>query len=444
MPNEEKYVPKPNIDLYDPSKTTKQDNTLAGLTSADYFPEAADFGKSKYDNPNMSNLYLQNGDYNDLRGEKQSGLGQLGLGVLRAAGKATIEIAKTPAYLYSLGEYTLDNGASKIAGLNGQEYKGISLDKALDNSMLNYLEGLDNDMKENLPVYKSYKSGKGGLMDNITSTSFWASEGAEGVGYMLGMLAPGAALKAVNMAGKISKLGIGVTAANNIELGSMTMINTAVESLAEAKGVGDRLRKELNENPIDPVTGQEYTQEQKDIKIADASRNTFNANLGILLIPNLIMNKALLGRFGKDKSVLDRFRDPITGKLGGLQARKTLKEYGKIVLKMSTSEGFEEGAQTTVENYEVNHALGKDNRDFIEGVAHEALNTLNTTEGQKAIFLGAFLGSVAGGAGVAGAEAAVATTGTTLLGIVGPVVAVIGGLWALYWAFDKATTDFES
>lgn len=363
-----------NLDLYNPENKPENTSPLKDLKSSTYYGNASDFGKSSYDNPNISNLDLESGDYKYIRGEKQPGLIQLGAGILRAGGKATIEALKTPAYLYSLGEWTAKNAAGE----------NFTLDKALDNVVLNKLQNVDDSFKEKLaPVYQSYQAGKGSFLEQVFTTSFIANEGADGVGYLIGMLAPGAALKAAGMASKVAKIGgiIGKQA-SNIELGTQTLINTSVEALAESKGVIERLQNE----GVDPS------------KIADAARETFVSNMGVLLIPNLIMNKNLLGRFNKEKGLLDNFKDA-SGNLVSdpVTKNKMLREYAKAIGINTLSEGFvEEGGQTSIENYEVNKAKGLTNNNWVRGVASEYLNTLSTIEGKKSILLGGLLGSIAG------------------------------------------------
>jgi len=334
------------------------------------------FGNSEYDDKNLNSEFVKSGDYQYLRGEKQSGLGQIGLGVLRAASKAAVEIGKTPAYLYSLGEWSLDN-ISKGG-------KGVTLDQALDNAWLNTLESLDDSIKNEIPVYHSYKSGKGGILDNIASTSFWSSEGADGVGYLLGLIFPGAALKGLNLASKISKLGVGVELSKDIELGTLTLLNSSVEALAEAKGVADRLKAE----------GASPEQ------IAEACKATFYANIALLVLPNAIMNKNLLGRFKADKSILDEFKDA-SGKLmeNPVIKKDALKQYSKSIFGSALPEGVEGGGQTSIENYEVAKATGKTDLGFIKGVANEFLTTMNTTEGLKSVVLDLVLGSFGGAVG---------------------------------------------
>lgn len=411
MPENPKYTPKFNLDAYNPESKESTPNYLSGEQASSFHPGATDFGKSGYDDPsNTSNADLDNGDYKYIRGEKQNGLAQVGLGVLRAVSKAGVEAVKTPGYLYGLGEWYTRNVA-------GQDY---TLDKALDNAYINALEDADDWIKEDLmPVHQSYKAGKGSFIDQVLTTSFVGREVADGVGYLLGMMAPGALISKAGLAVKLSKMGLGANGAalgaagkasklaSNVELGTQTLINSSVEALAEAKGVSDRLKQQFddilnpmspNYNPINPDTNQEWTEEEKATAIADATKDTFTANMGVLLIPNLIMNKALLGRFSADKSALAAFRDPATKLLvDNPIARKSLGlQIAKAAGIGIISEGFfEEGGQSSIENYEVAKAMGKTDKGFIEGVASEYINTLSTTEGRKAILLGAILGGVA-------------------------------------------------
>jgi len=376
-------------------------------TSKPYFAEIGDtdFGQSDYDKTSPTSLEtIRSGDYQYNRGEQQSGLAQLGLGVLRVGAKALVETAKTPGYLSALGEAT---------------FTDKTLAESLDNAYLNGLEGLEKTYKGAMPVYKSYKSGKGGLVDNFFSTSFWASEGADGLGYMVGMFAPGAALKGINLAAKAEKLLLKVGVKNalkasslgeKVELGTQTLLNTFVESGAESKGVADRGRsvfKDIlnpespNYNPINPATGKDWTKEEVDSAIADGTRSTFLLNAFVLLGPNLIMNKNLLSRFNKDKSVLDKFKD-IDGNLmaNPIIKKQFVKDYAKKVGIGIGSEGFfEEGSQSSIENYEIKRLTGQTTDGLIKGLIDEYGNTLTTLEGQKSILLGSVLGGLGGVAG---------------------------------------------
>ena len=363
----------------------------------------SDFGNSKYDFEKPWSVdEIQSDEYKLYRGEAQNGFAQLGLGLLRATGKALLEGVKTPGYLYALGDAMRP---------------GVTLDQALDNSFIKAFEGVEESMKEAMPVYQSYKSGRGGLVDNLFSTSFWGSEGADGVGYMAGLFIPGAGIKALGMAGKIAKLSRGTKILGGAEkigemaeLGTITLVNTIAEAGAEAKGLADNLKIQFrdrlnpdspNYNPINPSTGQVWTEKEISEAIADRSRSLFTENFGILLGPNLLMNKFLLGRFAKDKKFLDTFRNA-NGDLIANPAvkRKLLGEYAKKVGIGLGSEGFfEEGSQFALENYERSKAFNETDKGLLEGYISEYYKGLSNIDGQKSIALGAILGGFGGAIG---------------------------------------------
>ncbi len=347
-----------------------------------------DFGESKYDADSLSSKYITSGDYNDIRGLKQTSIDQIANAIPRLASKVGTEVLKTPGYLYALGEAGLTNS---------------TLAESLDNAYLNGLQYFDDKTKEAFPEYKPKSVRLGNLWDNITSLPFYMDEGVDGLGYLLSMTVPGAGLKAAGIAGKVAKLPFLTTAmANNIELGTATVLNTVLESSAEAKGIADNLTQTFEGKigkEINPNTGQVWTVEEAKIATAEATKNSMLMNLGLLLVPNMIMNKNLLGRFNTSKTVLDGFKDA-TGRfvLNNPIAKKgALKDYLLASGEAIASEGFmEEAGQTTVENYNKKVALNQFNGSIWEGLAKEYVNTLTTTEGQKSILLGALMGAPGG------------------------------------------------
>lgn len=94
----------------------------------------SDFGNSKYDFEKPWSVdEIQSDEYKLYRGEAQNGFAQLGLGLLRATGKALLEGVKTPGYLYALGDAMRP---------------GVTLDQALDNSFIKAFEGVEESMKK--------------------------------------------------------------------------------------------------------------------------------------------------------------------------------------------------------------------------------------------------------------------------------------------------------
>lgn len=368
--------PNLNLNLYTSNNSKERNKSLDYLQASDYLGEAPDFGKSVYDNPLTPRQDIQSGDYKYLRGEQQNAMLQTGAGILRIGAKMGIEMAKTPAYLYSLGEWSLDN--IKEGG------KGMSLADALDNSMLKVLDNVEESYKEALPVYQSYKAGKGGLWDNIMSTSFWTSEGADGVGYLLGMMGTSGLIGTAKLGSKLAKVGIKKGLAKNLDSGTQVLVNTMAESLAEAKGVVDNLK----------------ARGASDEEIANAARETFLSNMVLVAGPNILMHKNLLGRFKNEKNILDDFRDA-SGKLvsNPVVKKSLLKEYGKKIGYSALTESGEEGGQSAIQNYEQNYTLGKTKDGFFEGVAKEFIEGFSSLESQKAMLLGAVLGAGGGAFG---------------------------------------------
>jgi len=366
--------------IYQPTDDLKKES---GVVSSAF--GNTNFGESKFDDPNMKSEAILDGQYQDIRGELQSRADKLFNAVPRLLSKVGTEVAKTPGYLYALGE----------AGLTDK-----TLAESLDNAWLNGLEHADQAVKDEFAIYKPKSVREGNLWDNVTSTSFWTDEGVDGVGFLLSMMAPGAALKATGIAGKLAKLPmLSKLGAANIELGIATILNTGLEAMAETKGLVDDLdiqfEAKIEKGEINPTTGRTWTKEEAKEAIGKAAVDIFQQNLAILLVPNMIMNKNLLGRFKGSQKVLDEFKDA-TGRFvttNPIVKKSLIKEYAKRIGTATVSEGFvEEAGQTTFENYNKKVAFG----DETASIASEYVNTLTTTEGQKSILLGAVLGGLGG------------------------------------------------
>jgi len=420
------------------------------------------YGESKYDKglnwyTDIDRNDVQN-SLNDYRSEQQSGLTQLGAGLGRAGLKAVAEIAKLPGVIGGV--------AMSAFAKEGEGY-----DTAFNNAWIKSIDEIEGSIKEDvLPVYVKKSIQEGSLIDNITSTGFWATEGADGLGFMLGMMAPGAAINKLGMGAKllsgsrkaaqlmgmaektekaVSLLKKAGMTGKAIDVATGAIVNTITESGAEAAGVGNDLdsRKpeymkqnvskriaqlnttgipemiqapmELVQNPdgtqsmqsrglipnpeFEKIREQAYALAEEDFKEqrALAMRDTFKSNLAVLIVPNLLMSKML---FGKAESKLIKEVEK-TGLKGIAQtAGKAAQRTGQAF----ASEGFlEEASQTTAQNMftkkamnnELNRGDGADGgllsgwlNDFTVGEATDAyLDTVSSTEGQKAIFLGGML-----------------------------------------------------
>lgn len=416
------------------------------------------YGKSKYDrsiqwaediNPNDVT-----GSINEHRAQEQSALGQVGLGVNRAIIKAGAEIAKIPGVVGGIVAATGENIGDLITGKDEHAF----METAFNNPWIKTVDEINDKINTDLlPVYTAKAVKEGNLWANISSTAFWATDGADGMGFILGMMAPGAAFEYLGLGSKligaaanstklakytsmIGKAEEGVSAlkfmgisGRTIDSGLAITSNTFLEAGAEAKGVGDDLDRKKPDFIKSYVGSQDHQQKVikklQDLDIqrrngsidinkynelsarvssdvaeevfkeqrALAMRNTFVTNVGILLGPNAIMHKAIWGKAAQ------KFERSAEQGIKGLAKRggKMLERWGKA----GASEGFfEEGLQTTTENFNVKRAMQnklgkKDNRSYVDQIsetvgdfAKEYVNTVSSVEGQKAIFLGGALG----------------------------------------------------
>lgn len=418
-----------NSDLYKNWSTNKKNTRLATTNAFDTEQHRVNFNSSNQDeltegvNPFLNQFVdLQSEDpYNELRASNQSGSEQLLKGVGRATTKALTEIAKLPGVVGGI-----------ITAPFAEEGEGY--DTAFNNSWIKALDQVQEKINTDLfPVYTAKAVKEGNLWDNISSTSFWATDGADGLGFIIAMMAPGAAFeyaglgskliqglsKTSKYAGMVEKTEAGVNTlkymgitGKNIDSGLAVMGNTIFEAGAEAKSVGDNLdgkkddfiQKETlkilsnldNQRRLGQISIEQYNELSQNASLkaeenfkeqrALAMRDTFVSNVGILLGPNAIMHKAIWGKAGK--TFVKETEDSLLKRTG-----KFLTRLGKAF----SSEGFfEEGSQSTVENMFVDKAmsnqLDKDNNFDIGDFAKEYVNTVSSTDGQKAIFLGGVLG----------------------------------------------------
>lgn len=337
----------------------------------------------------------------EYRAQEQTRWDRVGNSIPRFLSGFSTNIAQIPGYLYAVGEAT---------------FTDKTLSESLNNSWIDYFQGLDERSKAKFEIYTPEAVKQGNLWDNISSTSFWTKEFTDGLSFLAAALAPGVALKGAGMSAKLSRLfDISTSAANKIELGTATAINTLFEAGVEAKQVRDDLedvfRRKIARGEVNPKTGLPYTKEDAEETINIATRNTAISNLLLLVGPNLLMNKALLGRFSSNKSMWGKYINPTTGefiKVPELTIKQKAGEYLKSMWKLAFSEGFvEEGGQSAIT--ELNKKLAEDSdyikggnffeyvTDYVTKFAQTYVEQLSETEMQKSIFLGGVLGTLGGG-----------------------------------------------
>jgi len=350
-------------------------------------------------------LNLNNEDpFNDLRADRQSSLEHLGIGAVRTVAKATTEVLKLPGVIGGIA-------MSPFA----EENEGF--ETAFNNQWIKFFDGLNEDVKEAMPVYVKEAVKNGDFFTKIGSSATWATEGADGAGYMLGALAPGGLFKYFGGAAKIfgtsakaAKLGMfsksmeagrkvlkaaGITT-KNIDQYMIPAFNTIAEAGAESKGVWDGMESRKGEahaeymsklNPNDlrfqqaiSLKNEELEQLRRAGEISIDEYNQQSANIHNVVAEEMFEKdfkeqKALAAQntffknavilagpnyiqakllFGKTPSKV--LLDKIGG-LGEKSIKNTVKQGVKNFAKGFASEGAEEVGQSAVEHRNIEEGL---------------------------------------------------------------------------------------
>lgn len=345
---------------------------------------------------------VQEGGAEEMKAQTQSGWTKAAALPLRALSKAGSEVIKIPGIL---GGIVAGGIGQVIDGVTGEDNTDF-MKTAFNNSWIKASNQLNESINsELLPVYVRKAVSEGNLWDNISSIDFWATEGADGIGYIASMMIPGTIIskyslgqKFANVLGKtqkakevLNKIGF---AGNKANVAMATVGNTIFEAGVEAQGAMDHYRQTIESRGFLPITDPNYLSPEQVKEYLEkesiVGRNVFLANAAILLGPNAIMAKMMHGTKGTGK-LGENLYSPSTKKLvDNVKTQNFFKGAGKRVGTAFASEGFwEEGMQSTAENYFTKKEADPNYTDtFLEAYG----DMLGSTDGQKAIFLGGILG----------------------------------------------------
>lgn len=349
-----------------------------------------------------------------------------GAGILRTGNKFLTEVAKLPGV---------------AAGMLESTFTDKSIGESLDNWWVNGLQEWENYANEDiLKVHVPQSVREGGLWANLSSASFWATEGADGVGFLTSMLVPGNVLKlaklgqrgvnllnagneflamskgltkglsktqSLRMAAGAEKLGI--RAAENIDNVTAATVNATIEAAAEAKETFDnsmqaQTQKYLKDNGLEEGTPLPMDVEEAfRMAAGEASSSVFKWNAALLLGPNLLDQRLLFGAFGARKTGLSKlFKEGVLGDFTSQTLKQSAKNYvGEGLLGIVKEGFFEEGSQFAVSEYFKNKSVkGKeDDKGFFEsgannfyGIVNTYIDNIDNVDMQKAISLGSVLG----------------------------------------------------
>jgi hypothetical protein len=368
-------------------------------------------------------IYGTSRDTNELRASKQGWGSKAASGVGQFAAKAGLEATKTLAVLGGLAASPFADGDWTETAFNNPFIK--SLENAED--------WVDN---EAVPVYVKEAVQNGGFFDKVSSIDFWATEGADGLGFIAAMFAPGAALRGLKVGNTLAKGGIRGTKAFNKLVGRSKYVDDAVNDLNQGgKWFGANAEKidnittsgfnTLSEAGIEAggamqsyedeifaeyesgkISYEEYNKQLA--KKGEIGRNVFLGNLAVLAVPNYINSSLLYGKRGTKQAVeigkkmkKRNAPDLISGatSIPGKAIQGARNSYNKFKVsnfkailddypKAFGREGLiEEAGQSTMESFFTKKAKDGD-ADFLE----EYLTTLGSTDGQIAMFLGTAFG----------------------------------------------------
>lgn len=327
----------------------------------------------------------------------------------RIAIKVISEIAQLPGYW----------GGALAWATTGFDTEKVGL--MIDNFWLRAIQDAEQTVKDQIPVYVSDRVREGNLLQNILSPEFWATEGADGIGFLLAFLAPGRIFKAVGLGAKAARLvkpgnkisqlmAKGATYEQAVQAATKgmketfdfvgaTLVNTLFESAAEG---GETYRNVFDK------TGDTY-------KAANAAVDVVGKNFVLLMLTNafdqywLFKDIKMFKKAGQDaseklakKNIFDRLMDPDTNEILSEVRKKTkLENAGELAKKLFVGIGkegfieegmqyaFSEAAERDVENPE------QADRDFVDGMINIAkvyIDSLTDVDMQKSIFLGSVLG----------------------------------------------------
>jgi len=411
----------------------KEDNDYLKQFADNQVSTFKDYGPSFANSEYIEDFNFESGDaqevVEDVRAENMPGWDKFKRGTGRAVVKLLTEVAKLP---FVVGGLIGGIGGEMAQWVDGDEEAHQFFKTAFDNQWIQTLDKIDEEAKAAMPVYMRESVREGSLMDHLTSGEFWATDGADGIGFMASMFVPGTILSKIGAGARIAnglargskalsvfsksekvsellmkggKFFDKASVAEKISQGSFALANTFVEAGSEAKEAGHTMLNEIKlgqsklkeQFEAGSITQEQFDEQNKVFednkkKTGDAMASTFWLNAGILGISNGLQAKTVLGLLGErtvDAAVdVNRVVSGATKSLS-----KQVLNVGKKVGTSIVSEGFwEEGAQGAVSNYAVKRALGQTEDDWLTGSVKEYADGLHTLEGQKAIALGAILG----------------------------------------------------
>lgn len=336
---------------------------------------------------------------NEIMAQNQSTFTRISRTPVRIIGKALSEVGKLPGYL------------GGIAGWAATGFDEAQFGDYVNNRWVQAFDSMDQAIKDQFPIYTTKAFREAGVWESLTDGHFWelaSTEGADAIGFLTSMLAPGAAIKGIALGAKtggaIARLGgqgsrlakVGTTFAKHADDWGAIATNTIAESAAEGVEVFKKVEQQLLDQGVSP--------EEAKKKAGEAAAGTVFANAIILLGPNAMTHNWLFKDLRAGRSVTSQAADIAGRKLRGEPIDEATKQgfiksipaFGKGLAKGVISEGFfEEGMQLSASRFFEKKALGEEVDDnYFTGILNEYSTTLSNLDSEftKSVFLGGVLG----------------------------------------------------
>jgi Fe-S cluster biosynthesis and repair protein YggX len=387
-------------------------------------------GNSKFDTE-IGIQDLENLD--EIRAERQSGLEQLGAGLLKGTGLAATTFATTFTSLpYGILSAIGEGKASNV----------------YDNPISNAFDKFNKSMEEWFPNYYTNEEQNAGAFSpkNWFTMNFLSDKLLKNAGFTVGAIGSGAvvakglgALGKIAMAGRYEKeleavtklageftgqgmaeeaaftkalaqVGKGIKFNNGMQQLGGSFIAAGTEASIEALGTKQKTFQDLKLKLDDDykngvITSEEYKDklDKADDAASAAGNVDYLLNLGILTGSNLIQFRKLFGGVRNERKVLaDAIKKEGDTFVGDYASRASkITPLYKGMLTEAAEEGSQQFASTGSQDffsrkYDLN--ARRDFSDFLGSVEHGLEQTFGTKEGLESMLLGGLTGIISGGA----------------------------------------------
>ena len=318
----------------------------------------------------------------------------------------------------NLGGGIFDAVSSLVPGVANDRKKetGSYMPHLFENFVTKGAEDVEQWLEKTMPVYADQKYYSGNFWSHLGDAKFWGTDVADFAAFGASMAIPGTAFaktaKAMGMVGDLSK---GAKAAGGVmdfvksaglledlsAKGRMftqagtALWNTTMMSAQGGMGVLATTREKLAEKYY--KTQYAYLNNDQKQRVNQEAgpyaANAFNANAAILLGPDLILSRMMIGPV---KSTMNRLTNGMRTGIIKPEEVNVLKESLWKSGLAATSGTVMMGSFGAIQKYEQSVA---DKTNFLKrapGYIYEFLSNINDTEEQKSMLLGGLMGMAFG------------------------------------------------